>query len=146
MKFTFTKAELYESIPLSITRLSPHVITEIDKPENERLFNQILPKFEPYVILQHIVSPRGLYNFIKSHKDDFIIITDDVFDKRKNYLDVLEGAICSSPDSCAVWPVRYRNEPEFDFYGKMILCTKKTKQAIKSDKRFEYFGRDCLFV
>ena len=146
MNFTFTKQESYKGMRFSLSRLAPYIITQIDNPENEKLFQQTLPLLGPHILLTYIASPGALYNFLSTHKNDFIIITDDVFDKRKNYLDVLEGAICSSPDSCALWPVRYLNKPEFEFTGKIILLTKKNKEEIKSNTRFEYFGRDCYFV
>ena len=146
MKDTFTREELFQNVRLSLFRISPHVVTEMDKPETKQLFNQLLPTLEPYVLLEHIVSPASLYDFIQAHKNDLIIVTDDAFAKRKNYLDVLEGAICSSPDSGSLWPVRYLNRPEFYFKGRMILCTRKTRKEIKNDKRLEYFERDCSFL
>lgn len=146
MRTTFTKKELFESIRLGLSRISPHVITEIDKPANKKMFQEILPSLGAHLSIEKIESPKWLYNFIKEHKDELIIIYDDVFSKSKNYRDIIEGAVSSSPDSGEIWPIRYLNEPELFFTGKMILCTKKTRQEIKADKRFYYLDRDCLFV
>ncbi len=146
MNFETSKKEQFDFVPRLLERITPYVITEINDPENADLFKKLLPKIEPYILLDFIESPRKLFNFLKEHKNDTIIITDDVFNKRKNYLDIILGAVCSNPDSCALWPVYYANEKEFIFQGKIILCTHKTIDEIYDDKKFFYFKRDCNFI
>lgn len=139
------KMRLFNNLKLHLGRLAPYVITEIHKTENDSLFQKTLPLLEPYITLEQIESPKFLFDFIKQHQNDLIIVTADIFSMRKNYIDVIEGAVCSSPDSMALWPVRYQNK-EFTFKGKLILCTMKTKQEIKSDSKLMYFARDCYFI
>jgi hypothetical protein len=146
MKTDFTKAEQYESIRLSLDRISPHVLTQIDKPENQKLFQKILPTLGPYQLIVHMESPKWLFNFIKEHKSELIIVQEDIFSKSKPYRDIIEGAIGSNTDTGKIWPIRYKDEPELYFTGKMILCTSKSRKQISGDKKFEYFERDCLFV
>ncbi len=139
-----TKQERFENIPIILDRLSPYIITEIDLAENRKMFEAILPRLEPYVVLDNITSPVGLFNFLKEHKTDTIIVNDDIFFKRINYWGIMEGAVCSTLEG-GLWPVRF-NLQEFEFTGKIILCTSKTKHDIISKKRFEHFKRDCLFI
>lgn len=142
----FTKVESFESMLLLLGRLFPYIITEIDKPENLSLFQKTLKSLEPYAMLENISSPKQLFDFLKEHHEDLVVIRDDVFSKRKNYLDIVQGAVCSSPDSCGLWTVYYLNKKSFVFKGEIILCTNKTQQEIKAEKKLKYFARDCQFV
>ena len=115
MKATFTKEELFDSLAQLLNRLSPYIITEIDNPTNESLFQQTLQKLEPYVILEHIENPKKLFEFIKNHQTELIIIKDDIFSKRIDYRNIVQGAVCSSPDSGELWSVNYLDEKTFTF-------------------------------
>jgi hypothetical protein len=142
----FTKEELFDSLPVLLNRLSPFIITEIDNSANLSLFQQTLKQLEPYEILEHFENPKKLFEFIKDHQSKLIILKDDIFSKRKDYRNIVQGAVCSSPDSSELWSVNYLDEKSFVFKGRIILCTKRTKENIKSKKKFEYFSRDCHFI
>lgn len=146
MNLQSTKIEKFEYLPEVLSRLSPYVITEIESAENKELFKNLLPRLEPYTLLENIESPKMLYEFLRNHKNELIIITDDIFAKRKNYRDIVQGALCSSPDSSALWPVYYLNEPSFTFKGKIILCTYKTKKQIQAEKKYKGLVRDCVII
>lgn len=141
-----TLNEKFEYLPEVLSRLSPYVITEIGIAENKKLFKNLLSKLDPYTILDNIENPKMLFEFLKAHKNELIIIADDIFAKRKNYRDIVQGALCSSPDSSSLWPVRYLNEPNFTFKGKIILCTDKTKKQIHSEIKFKGLVRDCIII
>lgn len=146
MNLQSTKKEKFEYLPEVLSRLSPYVITEIESAENKELYKNLLPKLEPYTILDNIENPKMLYEFLKTHKNELIIITDDIFAKRKNYRDIVQGALCSSPDSSSLWPVYYLNEPSFTFKGKIILCTDKTKKQIQAEIKYKGLVRDCVII
>lgn len=146
MEMHITKEELFETMSLMLERTSPYIITEFGQHENAVLLSKALTALAPYVLLEYIEGPKQLYTFIKQHQNELIIIKDDIFTKRKNYLDIVQGAVCSSPDSMELWSVSYLNEKDFVFKGKIILCTNKTKKEIKNDKRLTYFARDCNFI
>ncbi len=138
--------EKFEYLPKVLSRLSPYIITEIESAENKKLFKYLLPRIEPYSILENIKTPKILYEFLKEHNNELIIITDDIFAKRKNYRDIVQGALCSNQDSSELWPVRYLNEPNFTFKGKIILCTDKTAKQIQSEIKFKGLIRDCVII
>lgn len=146
MEPSITKEKLFELMPLMIDRLTPYIITEVDNQLKSSLFQKALTAFEQYVILENIKTPKSLFEFISTNQNQLIIIRDDIFNKRKTYLDIVQGAVCSSPDSMELWNVSYLNEKEFTFNGMIILCTRKTIQEVKSDKRLSYFVRDCSFI
>lgn len=141
-----TRRDQFENLPHILDRLNPFVITEANDSGNSKLLKQAISSIEPYKLLEKIESPKQLFEFIQENKSQLIIITDDIFAKRKNYIDIVQGAICSSPDSMALWSVSYRNEKSFVFKGKLILCTSKTKEEIKANKKFKMFVRDCHII
>ena len=141
-----SKEKLFNSMPLLLDRLCPFIITEINNPNNLSMFQKVMSGLKPYVTLDHIGTPENLFDFIQEHKDELIVISDDIFSKRKNYLNIVQGAVCSSPDNSSLWKVEYLNEKGFVFKGKIILCTNKTKHEIKSNKKLEKFARDCQFI
>ncbi len=141
-----TKEDVFNSIPNLLDRRRPIVITEISNPSNKSLLQKTIKKLDHYVLLEKIESPTQLFNFIKEHQQDLIIIADDVFSKRKNYLDIVQGAVCSSPDSGELWSVYYLDEKAFVFKGELILCTDRTLEEIKSKKNLSQFVRDCYFI
>lgn len=141
-----TKQELFQSLPILLSRTNPFVITEIHLPENRQLFDKHLLKLGFHYQLMTLVSPYSLYSFLSEHQNDLVILEADIFQLPKGYIDVIQGAICSSPDSGTPWTVQYLNYPEFTFKGKLILCTELSKAQIKRRKRFEFLARDCRFI
>ncbi len=146
MKGQITKQELLGQLTFFLSRQFPHIITDINNPTKKSTFDFSLEHLKDYFILENIESPKKLFHFIKAHQNDLIIIKLDIFSKRKNYWDIIQGAVCSSPDSGRLWMVSYLNEKSFTFHGKIILCTNKSEEEIKSDSKFEYFSRDCHFI
>ncbi|MBL0049669.1 MAG: hypothetical protein IPP32_16420 [Bacteroidetes bacterium] len=146
MKGKITKEDKFNSIPNLLDRRNPIVITEISNPANLSYFQNAIKKLRQYFLLEMIESPLHLFNFIKEHQNDLIIIVDDIFARRKNYLDIVQGAVCSSPDSGELWSVNYLDEKPFVFKGELILCTIKTKEEINANKKLSYFARDCHFI
>ncbi len=141
-----TKRDQFKNIVNILDRLNPFIITEIDIEGNSMFLKQALATLEPYTVLEKIESPKQLFDFILENKGETILIKEDILAKRKNYLDIVQGAICSSPDSMALWSVNYRNEKSFVFKGKLILCTSKTKEEIMANKKFKMFVRDCRII
>lgn len=147
MKNSYTKEEMFEGMFIGLTRINPQIVTEIKKGNNKALFEAQLDRCKkPFLILDKVETPLKLFNFFMENQKALIIVTFDIFNLRKNYLDIFEGAISSSPDSGEPWPIRYLNYPEFKFKGEIILLTNKTREEIESEKRFEYFSRDCYFI
>ncbi|MGK0366054.1 MAG: hypothetical protein ACI85O_003125 [Saprospiraceae bacterium] len=141
-----TKQELFQSLPTLLSRTSPFVITEIHLPENRALFDRQLLKMEFHYQLMNFVSPYSLFLFLSEHQNDLVILEADIAQLSKAYIDIIQGAICSSPDSGTPWTVEYLDYPEFTFRGKLILCTELSKKDIKRRKRFANLVRDCHFI
>ncbi len=63
----------------------------------------------------------------------------------KNYLNIVQGAVCSSPDSGELWTLTYLDEKPFVFKGELILCTIKTKDEINAKKKVILFCQRLSF-
>lgn len=139
-----TLSELFRFMPKWWSRLSPYIIYNSETKLSE--LDAISDELQPFVWLNEIESPKMLYEFLKSNNDKSIIINCEVLSKSKLYLDILEGAICSSPDSSDLWPVRYKNEKPFIFRGRILILSNSTKESITENKKLHYFARDCRFL
>lgn len=146
MEYINVNTDRVELIPMIIGRLAPIVVTEIDKYDKIKKLEKVLTELGPHVVLNDYSTPRQLFEFLSQHRNDLVVVHSDIFTKRKNYLDIMMGAVCSSPDSGSLWTVSYLNEKAFKFKGKIIMCTTKTRDEITANKRFMYFSRDCSFV
>jgi CRISPR/Cas system endoribonuclease Cas6 (RAMP superfamily) len=128
-------------------RLSPIIITEIQKTEQLILLNEITARLEDCVFIDEVQSPKKLYQiFLENNPKTIIFQKEDVLQKRKNYIDILEGAFCSSPDSGDLWQVNYDGEKSFKFKGRIIICTVLTKEEIKKSDKLKYIARDGLIL
>ena len=68
------------------------------------------------------------------------------YNRLKNYIDILEGAFCSSPNSGDVWKVNYDGEKSFKFHGRIIICTELTKEEVKINDKLKYIARDGMKI
>ena len=139
-----TLSELFRFTPKWWSRLSPCIIYNSETKLSE--LEAISDELQPFVWLNEIESPKMLYEFLKSNNDKLIIINCEVLSKIKLYLDILGGAICSSPDSSELWPVRYKNEREFIFRGRILILSNSTLESIRDNKKLQYFIRDWTFL
>ena len=90
-------------------------------------------------------TPKQLYELLKNHNHKILIFDSDTVINKKGLLEIIEGGVCSSPDSCSKWPVRLQGKPEFIFEGIIIILTGYSKENfLKKEKKFHYLIRDCV--
>jgi len=79
-----------------------------------------------YVIFDNNVkfTPVSLYQKIKDHNNKILVFDNQSILKRKDLREIIEGAVCSSPESATKWPVRASGQPDFIFNGIIILLLK----------------------
>lgn len=144
MEFSISLEEKLSRLNKDWSRITPFIITDIAQKKD--LLQPFLPTPDTYMVLEQIPTPQFLYDYLKQNKDKSIIIDCDILQKRKNYLDILEGAISSSPDSGRLWPVRYGNKPEFTFKGRIMIFTNLTREEILFNEKYKQFKRDCRII
>lgn len=137
-------SELFQFLPRWWSRLTPYIIYNAQEKLSE--LEAISGILQPLIWLNEIKSPKMLFEFLKVNKEASIIINCEVLSKSKLYLDILEGAICSSPNSSDLWPVKYKNENPFNFRGRILILSNSTKESIMENKKLQYIKRDCRFL
>ncbi len=91
-------------------------------------------------------SPQSLYDLFFNFNRKTIIIDTDTNLKKQALIDILEGAVCSSPDSGEKWPIRLDGRKTFRFFGSVIFLTNIDKGKFFRTKKFSYLRRDMLKI
>ena len=93
------------------------------------------------------ITRRNLYNLLYKYNGADIIFENDVAFKKKGIIEILMGAICSSPDSSAKWQVQIDEKPKaFLFKGRITILTKLSESYLKKHKKYEYLIRDMNII
>jgi hypothetical protein len=139
------------------------LITEARVEGRWSLFTQLLRQSDlrPYVgtpdydyfYTDHIPNAKALYEILEKHDGHKIIIDAAASPSiltMKGGLELLESAICSSPETGDRWRVGHgHNVPgkvPFTFNGKIALLVNQSKEELRNNKRFDYLLRDCVVV
>ena len=146
LRASITPKDNFADIPKRLDRLFPQIITEMDNEDRIILFQDIEKDLEPYITLESIESPKQLYDYFFQNRNETIIIKADILTKRKNYLNILEGAVGSNPDSCDLWPIYYPNHKSFTFIGRLIILTKMKKDELRANPKYKSILRDSILV
>lgn len=89
---------------------------------------------------------KGLYNVFQNFNNKIIIFDNETVLQKQSLIDILEGAICSSPDSGDKWSIRLDGHKEFKFTGSVIILTNQDKEKFFKTKKYEYLIRDMIKI
>jgi hypothetical protein len=89
---------------------------------------------------------KGLYDTFQNFNGKTIIFDNETLLNKQPLIDILEGAICSSPDSGSKWPIRLDGQKEFKFTGSVILLTNQERDKFSKKKKYEYLTRDMMKI
>jgi hypothetical protein len=123
---------------------------EVFSKTNWIKFNADLHNYEDDFQYVYIYGTKfdkvGLYElFCYFNGKTIIFDNDSIFDKQV-LINILEGAICSSPDSGSKWPIRLDGKKEFTFKGTVIILTNLDKEKFMKTKKFNYLTRDMYKI
>ena len=148
-----SKQALYDTLPERLSRSTPAIITQFHLPKNEELFmkNKLtLDFFEKVgfsVQLTNLIQPYSLYlTFSTNPKDTIVIKEDFLYREEQAFLDIVEGAIRSTPESGTPWRVTYRDYPPILFEGNLILCTRLTEAAVRKKQKLNFLSESSIFI
>ena len=96
------------------------------------------------VFIRDINNPTHLYEVLRDHNHKIIIFDTDKILKSQWYINKLQGAVCSSPNSGIRWRVLINNYKMFDFKGATLIITDMNLKEMKKKKHLEYILRDTL--
>lgn len=137
------------------------IIFDANKDHRKEIFYEFISKsnwraFQPniheigdnqydYLVLNNTsIRTLDFYEILKGHFKKRLILDSDAFLDKDRLLRLLEGAICSNPDSCRKWPVRLYGKKEFYFRGEVIVLTSHSLSDLKDKKKYDFIWRDCL--
>lgn len=92
------------------------------------------------------ITPKSIYEFLYKNNPSVIFFKpDDAIKilKSTSCIKLIEGAVCSSPDSGSKWPVYYDNHGEFIFNGYIIMHM-KTGSIKWNLHKYHYLLRDVV--
>ncbi len=147
------KQVLYDTLPERLSRSTPAIITQFHLPKNEELFTKNKMTIDFYekvgfsVTLNNLIQPYGLYLTFSSNPNDTIVIKEDfLYREEQGFLDIIEGAVRSTPETGTPWRVTYRDYPPILFQGNLILCTRLTEAAVRKKRKLDFLSACCLFI
>lgn len=136
-------AALKRNLIYPMSRYTPYVISDC-LSENRFELIQLLKNDlkDKLIVAPAFENPKDLYLFIKRNSQNIILFEDELLSRRVEYIRVLQGAVCSSPDTSNLWQVNYEGEESFTFRGSIIMTSRLTKQELQTKEQLKYILRD----
>jgi hypothetical protein len=94
------------------------------------------------------ISPKSIYDFLyKNNSATIFFNSDDAIKilKSTSCIKLIEGAVCSSPDSGSKWSVSYENYKSFRFNGYIIMHI-KIRRIKWNLSKYHYLLRDVVIT
>ena len=130
--------------------------SDISEEKFEQLWFKTVDKFidrtksvgrEPkQITFDRKVTPFNLYNFLSEHRDYIIFFRPAdalAILKSAALIRILEGAMCSSPDSSKRWKVSVNYKTPFSFTGSVIISI-PAGEVNWDLKKYTYLKRDVV--
>lgn len=122
------------------------ILTGLNPAEKDELTDRLMDQNPEMVMIKDIESPKALFYSLKELNGMQVLIADEILHKRKEWIRLIEQAVCSSPDSSDSWEVDYLNECCFKFTGELIILTKTPNDIFVKNKKYTYLNRDCFVL
>jgi hypothetical protein len=87
-----------------------------------------------------------LYDTFQNFNGKTIIFDNETLLNIQPLIDILEGTICSSPDSGSKWPIRLDGQKEFKFTCSVIILTNQERYKFSKKKKYDYLIRDMMKI
>ena len=149
--YNFSLADRFEGLKRSLdyptSRYTPYVIADCLNEELVEYIDKLKKDLKVRLIVAPaFASPKDLYLFLKENSKAVILFEDELLSRRIEYIRVLEGAVCSSPDSANPWMVNYEGEESFTFRGTVIMTSRLSKEELNSREQLMYILRDSKII
>jgi len=118
--------------------------------EKENFIKENPSFFNNYIEVEYDskISSKSIYRFLhKNNTSTIFFNSDDAIKilKSSACIKLIEGAVCSSPDSGSKWSVSYENHKSFMFKRYIIMHIKT--DSIKWDlSKYHYLLRDGIVI
>ncbi|KKX48732.1 hypothetical protein [Sphingobacterium sp. IITKGP-BTPF85] len=108
------------------------------------LLQSIVNENSDLIIAPVFSSPKALFQYLQNNREHIILIEDEFFDKRIEYIQIVAGAVCAT-DIGVPWQVKYGLE-KFDFTGKLIMISRHSKAKLVQKHKLMSILRDCIVI
>lgn len=122
------------------------ILSGLDDSNRPKMLKRVKELYPDSMVVPSQLSPKDFYFLLKSNRTATVIFDSDILSRRKEWISLLEGAVCSSPNSGDSWEVDYMNEGSFKFQGRTIVLTPKSLDEIGRNKKYEHLNRDCVVL
>ena len=134
--------EKFTSINILWSRMQPIIICDYEAKRKE--FEALKSDLGEFIKAEEPNSPGELFTLLSENRTAAIIFSPDILRKRKNYIDILYGAVCSSTDSSNLGKVQLDGQKSFVFKGQILILTTLTREEIAKSDKLKNIDRDCL--
>ena len=114
--------------------------------ENWKKYKKDLHDFDYIYFYGSYFDKRGLYDTFQNFNGKTIIFDNETLLNIQPLIDILEGTICSSPDSGSKWPIRLDGQKEFKFTCSVIILTNQERYKFSKKKKYDYLIRDMMKI
>jgi len=118
---------------------------ELTERQQEAICKSLLEEYEMAIQIDEVKSPKHLFKILQKHQENIIVFNCDLLKKRREYMVVLEGAVCSNPYTSENWKVAYDGE-SFDFNGRVVLFSPLNFQKLNKAEKLYFIMRDCFRI
>ncbi len=139
-------AAMFRDLQLPPARFTPYIYADYLMEERSALYlkHKSLNN-STFIYCDTIISPKALFEFLKLNSSARVVFEEDLLTKRKEYIDVIAGAICSNPNTVEPWKVSYGAE-SFVFKGSILVLSRLTKEELQGKVSLKYILRDSKVI
>ncbi|GAA4142106.1 hypothetical protein GCM10022216_22740 [Sphingobacterium kyonggiense] len=118
---------------------------EITDKQQEVICKSLVEEYEVAIEIDEVKSPKHLFKILQNHQENIIVFNCDLLKKRREYMVVLEGAVCANPYTAENWKVSFDGE-SFDFNGRVVLFSPLSLQKLNKAEKLYFIMRDCYRI
>lgn len=118
---------------------------EITDKQQEVICKSLVEEYEVAIEIDEVKSPKDLFKILQNHHENIIVFNCDLLKKRREYMVVLEGAVCANPYTAENWKVSFDGE-SFDFNGRVVLFSPLSLQKLNKAEKLYFIMRDCYRI
>lgn len=136
---------MFRDLQLPTARFTPYIYADCLTEERVALYLKHKNLNSTFIYCDTILSPKALFDFLKVNSSAQLVFEVDLLTKRKEYIDVIAGAICSNPNTVKPWKVSYSAE-SFVFRGSILMLSRLTKEELLGEASLKYILRDSKVI
>ncbi|MGV6943821.1 hypothetical protein [Sphingobacterium kyonggiense] len=118
---------------------------ELTEEQQEAICKSLLEEHQVAIQIDEVKSPKHLFKILQNHQENIIVFNCDLLKKRREYMVVLEGAVCANPYTAENWKVSYDGE-SFDFNGRVVLFSPLNLQKLNRAEKLYFIMRDSYRI